>query len=87
MICRCSGSSWTWSTQQRARFSSETGSGDALQNKSSAPLDPEWVEMATKQLKGADPHEKLTWRTPEVQIRVLWGTSAFTHTHTRAHTL
>ena len=69
MIYRCSGSSWTWSTQ-RASFSSETGSGDTLQNKSSAPLDPEWVEMAKKQLKGADPQEKLTWRTPEVQIHV-----------------
>ena len=30
------------------------------------PLDAEWSEMARKQLKGADPAEKLTWRTPEV---------------------
>ena len=31
-------------------------------------LHPEWVELAKKQLKGADPAKKLTWRTPEVCI-------------------
>ena len=29
-------------------------------------LDSEWAEMAKKHLKGADPTERLTWRTPEV---------------------
>lgn len=29
------------------------------------PLHPEWVELAKKQLKGADPEKKLTWHTPE----------------------
>jgi len=29
-------------------------------------LHPEWVELARKQLKGADPATKLTWHTPEV---------------------
>ncbi|XP_070550169.1 methylmalonyl-CoA mutase, mitochondrial-like [Ptychodera flava] len=29
------------------------------------PLQPEWRELAKKQLKGADPVEKLTWHTPE----------------------
>ncbi len=32
------------------------------------PLNPEWVALAQKQLKGADPEELLTWRTPEVRI-------------------
>ena len=34
--------------------------------KSRKELHPEWVKMAQKQLKGADPKEKLTWHTPEV---------------------
>ncbi|NP_001171838.1 methylmalonyl-CoA mutase, mitochondrial [Saccoglossus kowalevskii] len=29
------------------------------------PLHPEWRELGKKQLKGADPVEKLTWHTPE----------------------
>ncbi|ORZ35461.1 methylmalonyl-coenzyme A mutase-like protein [Catenaria anguillulae PL171] len=29
------------------------------------PLDPEWTKLATKELKGKDPKERLTWRTPE----------------------
>ncbi|CAO3686045.1 unnamed protein product [Umbelopsis vinacea] len=29
------------------------------------PLHPEWAAMATKELKGKDPEEKLTWHTPE----------------------
>jgi methylmalonyl-CoA mutase len=28
-------------------------------------LDSEWAELATKQLKGKDPHKTLTWRTSE----------------------
>ena len=31
------------------------------------PLDEEWTALAKKQLKGADPGEKLTWHTPEVK--------------------
>ena len=30
------------------------------------PLNEEWRKLATKQLKGADPEEKLTWHTAEV---------------------
>ncbi len=30
------------------------------------PLDEEWAALARKMLKGADPEEILTWRTPEV---------------------
>eukprot|EP00057_Strongylocentrotus_purpuratus_P030498 XP_781852.2 PREDICTED: methylmalonyl-CoA mutase, mitochondrial isoform X2 [Strongylocentrotus purpuratus] len=29
------------------------------------PLNPEWNKLAEKQLKGADPTEKLTWHSPE----------------------
>ncbi|KAI9220235.1 mitochondrial methylmalonyl-CoA mutase [Blastocladiella britannica] len=29
------------------------------------PLNPEWAKAATKELKGKDPKETLTWRTPE----------------------
>ncbi|XP_022079947.1 methylmalonyl-CoA mutase, mitochondrial-like isoform X2 [Acanthaster planci] len=37
------------------------------------PLHKEWVELAKKQLKGADPAEKLTWRTPEgINIKPLY---------------
>ena len=32
------------------------------------PLDEEWTALAKKQLKGADPGEKLTWHTPEVEL-------------------
>ncbi|XP_067934556.1 methylmalonyl-CoA mutase, mitochondrial-like [Watersipora subatra] len=32
---------------------------------SSIPLNTEWEALAKKQLKGADPKEKLTWHTPE----------------------
>ena len=28
-------------------------------------LNEEWVNLAKKQLKGVDPSEKLTWKTPE----------------------
>ncbi len=34
--------------------------------KPKVPLDEEWVALARKMLKGADPEERLTWRTPEV---------------------
>ncbi|OLY79694.1 Methylmalonyl-CoA mutase, mitochondrial [Smittium mucronatum] len=34
--------------------------------KDSVDLDPEWVKMATKECKGADPKEILTWKTLEV---------------------
>ena len=30
------------------------------------PLPPEWSEKAKKEIKGADPAEKLMWHTPEV---------------------
>lgn len=37
------------------------------------PLHPEWVQLAQKQLKGADPQEKLTWHTPEgIDIKPLY---------------
>ena len=35
--------------------------------KKGVPLDPSWVEMARKQLRGADPAERLTWSTAEVR--------------------
>ncbi|XP_077978455.1 methylmalonyl-CoA mutase, mitochondrial-like [Glandiceps talaboti] len=37
------------------------------------PLQPEWRELAKKQLKGADPVEKLTWHTPEgIDVKPLY---------------
>lgn len=37
------------------------------------PLNPEWAEKAKKELKGVDPEEKLTWRTPEgINIKPLY---------------
>ncbi|XP_071812126.1 methylmalonyl-CoA mutase, mitochondrial-like [Apostichopus japonicus] len=43
---------------------------------SSQPLDPEWKAIAQKQLKGADPEEKLTWHTPEgISIKPLYTSS------------
>ena len=35
-------------------------------SKPKVPLDQEWVTMAKKMLKGADPEKTLTWRTAEV---------------------
>lgn len=32
----------------------------------SLPINPEWAQMAKKELKGKDPEETLTWRTAEV---------------------
>lgn len=38
------------------------------------PLHPEWSELAKKQLKGADPEEKLTWVTPEgIKLKPLYS--------------
>ncbi len=42
--------------------------GEPEVRKQRVPLDAEWAEMARKQLKGADPSEKLAWRTSEVQF-------------------
>jgi len=39
---------------------------DSNETEQEVPLDPEWVELAKKQLKGADPKQTLTWRTAEV---------------------
>lgn len=37
------------------------------------PLHPEWSKLAKKQLKGADPAQKLTWHTPEgIDIKPLF---------------
>jgi hypothetical protein len=35
---------------------------------SKAPLHPEWAKLVTKELKGKDPQETLTWRTAEVPM-------------------
>ncbi|XP_071803390.1 methylmalonyl-CoA mutase, mitochondrial-like [Asterias amurensis] len=44
-----------------------------LRYASREPLHEEWAELAKKQLKGADPEEKLTWRTPEgINIKPLY---------------
>ncbi len=32
--------------------------------KPKVPLDQEWAALARKMLKGADPEERFTWRTP-----------------------
>lgn len=41
--------------------------------KKGVPLDPSWVEMARKQLRGADPAERLTWSTAEgIDIKPLY---------------
>ena len=39
---------------------------EATTTKLKVPLDEEWMGMAKKMLKGADPEKKLTWSTPEV---------------------
>ena len=58
----------SFSTSGVNRLSNDVG--DLVQKRQGLPLDPEWNEMAKKQLKGADPAERLTWRTPEVYIHV-----------------
>ena len=81
-LCRRSiGPSSGWGLLQCSHLSASSV-GDLGRTRQGQPLDPEWTEMAKKQLKGADPAEKLTWRTPEVLI-----TAAHTQTHrpTLAH--
>lgn len=39
---------------------------EAATTKLKVPLDQEWMGMAKKMLKGADPEKTLTWSTPEV---------------------
>ncbi|MCL4123177.1 UNVERIFIED_CONTAM: hypothetical protein GTU68_016132, partial [Idotea baltica] len=41
------------------------GAGSVRLSHDSSPLHPEWAEMAQKQMKGANPSEKLMWKTPE----------------------
>ncbi|XP_064648019.1 methylmalonyl-CoA mutase, mitochondrial-like [Lineus longissimus] len=44
------------------------------------PLDPEWTEMAKKELRGADPAEKLTWHTPEgIDIKPFYSKADTAH--------
>lgn len=40
--------------------------GEGGGKRAQLPLNAEWAELARKQLKGADPAEALTWKTPEV---------------------
>lgn len=45
------------------------------------PLHPEWTELAKKQLKGADPEQKLTWHTPEgIDIKPVYTKTDTQHT-------
>ena len=39
---------------------------EAATSKPKVPLDQEWVVLAKKMLKGADPEKTLTWKTAEV---------------------
>lgn len=40
----------------------------------SSKLNEEWTALASKQLKGADPAEKLTWHTPEgIDVKPLYS--------------
>ena len=77
---RSIGPSSAWGLLQCSHLSASSV-GDLGRTRQGQPLDPEWTEMAKKQLKGADPAEKLTWRTPEVLI-----TAAHTNTQTYART-
>ncbi|CAI8032598.1 Methylmalonyl-CoA mutase, mitochondrial, partial [Geodia barretti] len=67
-------------TLQRSCVSTSTARRDGDEGKATSeqrglPLDPEWVEMAKKQLKGADPAKRLTWRTPEgINVKPLYTT-------------
>lgn len=47
------------------------GDMDTTHTKPRVSLDSEWAELAKKQLKGADPEEKLTWRTAEVSVSIV----------------
>ena len=40
--------------------------GEGGRERARVPLQAEWAELVRKQLKGADPAEALTWKTPEV---------------------
>ena len=54
--------------------SSSAGSeADSSETRREVPLDLEWAELAKKQLKGADPSQKLIWRTPEVRCQSVKG--------------
>ena len=60
-----------WGEIETQLVSISTPSGDDTvggdeRAKPKVPLDEEWVALARKMLKGADPEERLTWRTPEV---------------------
>lgn len=55
-----------------ASFRDEEGSG----GRKKVPLNAEWEELARKQLKGADPAEKLTWRTAEVRGQGVWHSNS-----------
>ena len=67
-LYRCLTTSWNAGQFGRLAFSSSAVRRENAGSPAKAPLDPEWAEMAKKQLKGADPEEKLTWQTPEVCI-------------------
>jgi len=44
------------------------------------PLNEEWVELATRQLKGKDPKKKLTWTSPEgIKIKPFYSKSDVNH--------
>jgi len=44
------------------------------------PINPEWVTLATKQLKGKDPKEKLTWHSPEgIKIKPFYSKADTEH--------
>lgn len=47
-------------------ISAQICNGDDQGKNKYAPINAEWETMAKKVLKGADPAEKLTWRTAEV---------------------
>ena len=42
-----------------------------MRHVSSVPLNPEWVELAKKQMKGADPEGTLSWKTMEVCTKIV----------------
>ncbi|KAJ3208422.1 hypothetical protein HDU82_002511 [Entophlyctis luteolus] len=56
-----------WTIVTRARLSTEASAGtpDSKQPKWRVPLDPEWAKLVSKELKGKDAEETLTWHTAE----------------------
>ena len=59
-----------WSQLSSRQWVSSTAfcpTEDTPGGREKAPLHPEWEGMARKVMKGADPAETLTWRTPEVK--------------------